>query len=670
MRTALVKRGIVGVTARLLRLLLLVVVSQFSAILVAPWTLPRDHSRPRTTDVPSLSTRCPNGRSHSLVSKRGSNEDNTDDWDGDVDYDQAFPPDEEEASSSSSSLDPTLSWKPPSASNEESGELKLGIQIGRMLEPLSEKEAAELKAAATEIINDKVAEGLDDIDRMRARFKREVDQKRRQAQLASEFKAQRESERLMDKIDALTSNFLDKTEASRASTRLVAAADRSNEGKAVEIGVWGNLDGVAVGTMSGSFSPLLGSIQAAVQVSTASANAVSSSADVVRDARPPTLVILANVGSDDYAKTLVPPLQESLLQLIPGLQVRVWKPTDTIPVGGDSADSVVVFATSFSSPSTVNAALDRILRKTLVGGIVTNPPTQLVVVSSLGTERTNKMPYSMQNLVGGGKLDQRRQIEEAVIRTVRNRAAEPPLDYTICKFGELKQDAKESFQLQPGDAVDGSVDVDTAVKVLEQAIACQPAARNATLSVAGKLTAAELAQDVLDDIFLRLDGPELVRIPVETGDYDQIVTYLSEWAYMLASTGKGLTTPVRAERLGPRGTSTLTVPGVQQQAGVRLLFLPTATGKNYVSAKEEAAMERDRGGGGRAKQGAASVVPKKVQKEGGVEIVAEVLKSDGSVRVRAKRCNYADDAVIKELSEETILSRLKETIQVWKKDHP
>jgi hypothetical protein len=295
-----------------------------------------------------------------------------------------------------------------------------------------------------------------------------------------------------------------------------------------------------------------------------------------------------------------------------------------------------------------------------------------VVVSSLGTERTDKMPYSMQNLVGGGKLDQRRQIEEAVVRAVRNRAVEPPLDYTICKLGELKQDVSEKFRLAPGDAADGSVAVGTAVTVLEQAIALQPAARNATLSVVGKLSPADMAQDALDDTFLRLDGPELVRIPAGAGDYDQLVTYLSEWADMLAETGKGLTTPVRAERMVPRGASA--APGVRKQAGVRLLFLPTATGKNYVSAKEEAARERDRGGGGggggSAKPGAAPAVSKKAPRDGGVEIVAEVLESDGSVRVRAKRCNYADEAVIKELSEETILSRLKETIQVWKKDHP
>jgi hypothetical protein len=47
-----------------------------------------------------------------------------------------------------------------------------------------------------------------------------------------------------------------------------------------------------------------------------------------------------------------------------------------------------------------------------------NPPTQLVCVSTLGMERTNKMPYSLQNVLGG-KLDKKRQVEEAIVNTVQ-----------------------------------------------------------------------------------------------------------------------------------------------------------------------------------------------------------------------------------------------------------
>jgi hypothetical protein len=59
-------------------------------------------------------------------------------------------------------------------------------------------------------------------------------------------------------------------------------------------------------------------------------------------------------------------------------------------------------------------------------------------------------------------------------------------------------------------------------------------------------------------------------------------------------------------------------------------------------------------------------------REGGIDAVVEIVKDtktkEVQLRVRARRCNYADDAVIKELSEETILKRLGDALDVWKKD--
>lgn len=42
--------------------------------------------------------------------------------------------------------------------------------------------------------------------------------------------------------------------------------------------------------------------------------------------------------------------------------------------------------------------------------------------------------------------------------------------------------------------------------------------------------------------------------------------------------------------------------------------------------------------------------------------------ADNEVRVRAVRCNCDEDTIIKEMSEEIILSKLKEAIDVWKKN--
>ena len=103
------------------------------------------------------------------------------------------------------------------------------------------------------------------------------------------------------------------------------------------------------------------------------------------------------------------------------------------------------------------------------------------------------------------------------------------------------------------------------------------------------------------------------------------------------------------------------IPGVVKAASLNLLFLPTATGRNYLSRDEEKLRE---------KEGSSAARPpvRRTLKEGGIQVLVEET-SEGTLRVRAKRCSYAEDAVIKELSEETILSRLRESIDVWLKEH-
>jgi hypothetical protein len=542
----------------------------------------------------------------------------------------------------------------PPVPDDDQNERTLGIDIGAMLDPLSEQEAAEMKAAATEIINDAVAAGLDDMDRLRNTMQQELAQARETSLRASERAAAAASQQLLNKIDTLTNSFLSTTASSRTSTKLAAAADQAaaaNE-QGVEMGSWGVLAGGAAVSLLGSVS---------------SSSAATTNPQDPSQQQNHRILVLADTAADPYAKQLLEPLTVALkAELHNDLQVNVYKPTATVPLGGDNAAAVLLFCTSFTDPSTVKSVLDRVLRKTMQGGEVGQPPTQIVAISTVGTARIEKMPYSMQNMIGGGKLEKRRQMEEAVIRFTRDatRTTGPGLDYTICKLGELSGGNNEAFQFRAGDAVDGTLSVDTAVTVLTQAIALQPAARNATFSCVGKLVAGNDNdhQKILDDAFLRLDGPELLRFDLADSDkdYGQLVEYIKEWASMLAESGKGLTTPIRAETVSGAGKP-MTI-GVERQAAVKLLFLPTSTGKNYLSKEEERKTEKD----------AAAAKPghnqRATSKEGGIEFVVEITE-DKKMRVRAKRCNYGDDVVVKELSEETILSRFRKGIEVWKKDH-
>jgi hypothetical protein len=364
---------------------------------------------------------------------------------------------------------------------------------------------------------------------------------------------------------------------------------------------------------------------------------------------------------------LIPIFTKLLQKAIAGVDVQLLKPTQTMPLGGDNAACVICFATSLNDASSLKKMMDRLLRRIVAGdGKMTCPPTQLVCVSTLGTERTNKVPYTMQNLLGG-KLDKRRQMEEAVINTVRNRVIEPPLDYTILKVGELK-DSTRDFELLPGDSLDGTTSPNLAAHVLVEAVAFQPFARNATLCVVGNMPDFDVVSPQFwDRAFLRLDGPELMRDERGLGDvtkYDQLNEYIGEWALLMESGKKALATPIRVE--ASKRQNNVAREGVKERDGVKLLFLPTKTGSAYMSRSEERVREQETDKPGSSSSSSGASRTRQTKPEGGVEVLVEVTMED-SLRVRAKRCNMADDTVLKEISEETILKRLEDSLEAWKK---
>jgi hypothetical protein len=159
--------------------------------------------------------------------------------------------------------------------------------------------------------------------------------------------------------------------------------------------------------------------------------------------------------------------------------------------------------------------------------------------------------------------------------------------------------------------------------------------------------------------------------PAAEAQFGALVEYVREWAQLLANNqNQGrLATPIQAQDVTATSMSSNTCPTVirRQQSAVRLLFLPTNTGNRYRSKDEE--RERERASDASASNSGVSARRATMAKEGGVEFVVEVLKQDNRLRVRAKRCNYGDDTVIKELSEKTILSRFRQCMEVWQKDH-
>ena len=597
-------------------------------------------------------------------------------------------------SSSSSSWSSSLS--------SSSSSKKLGIDVGSLLAPLSEKEAAELRAAASEVVNDAVAAGIDEIETIRSKMRLEVEERRKAMEKESEQIAKEASDALMNRIDALTDELLANTKLTRTSTKLAAMADQALEGqgRGIDMGTWGTLGGATVlaGSQrfsSSSSSSTLGgssSLKSSSSGLSGSSSSSSSSSYSQSNARS-RLLIVANTKDDSFAKQLIDPLFKELQQVLPALEFETIAPTATWPLGGNDAAAVLLFLTSLSDASTVRNGLERLLRKTIqplagtgstgsTGSALSQPPTQIVAISSTGTARTNQMPYSMQNLWNGGQLEKRKQMEEAVQTMVEQKydKTQPPyLDYTICKLGEIKSSGKESFSLAPGDVLDGTMDVDSAVAVLTQAIALQPAARNATFCTVGRINhATPLTQQDWDDLFLQLDGPQLWRQDLLTStnnqstmaaDFARLVEYLEEWS-QLDETSKGLTTPIRIEQTLPP-TRPL---GVVQQYAIQFLFQPTATGSRYMSRDDERQLERERQSTSSGSGTSSSMPPpqkRKATSEGGLEIRVEITQErkdkPSKLRVRVRRCNYAPGVIIKELTEETLMSRIKKTIDVWLK---
>jgi len=363
--------------------------------------------------------------------------------------------------------------------------------------------------------------------------------------------------------------------------------------------------------------------------------------------------------------------------------VDTYNPASAIPMGGKNAQCCIVVSTSLSNgQSSAETILGRVLKRTVApgGGGVSTPPTHLIVVSPVGTERIEVFPYSMQNMMGGGKLKKAREVEESFIATVKGRfiadSSIPSLDYTILKLGEIVDDQKiasgkdGTMKIQPGDSLDGKVGVEAAANALLQAVVLQPNARNATLSVVGAMDKNNpVENEIWDDWFLRLDGPELWRseaLVIGDGElerkFEELASYMDQWSdrFKNGAKGTGLTTPVSVvpSRFGKENDA----PGVRRKFGFRLEFKKTNTGAAYKSKAEEKEREKTNPD--------ASLNTINQKREGGIEIlVEEVVKAGGSeLRVRAKRCNMGDDTGVKEMSEETILSRLGEAVNVWKKE--
>ena len=287
------------------------------------------------------------------------------------------------------------------------------------------------------------------------------------------------------------------------------------------------------------------------------------------------------------------------------------------------------------------------------------PPSvrRVLVASSHGVERTDKLPFNMQNVFG--QLDKQRGAEQEVVLKARK---DMP-SFGLLRLGKLKDDASTlrpaSFDAPPrsravlaaGDRLGGELPCSTAAQVLVQALA-RPEAVNATFSLGAPETAAAgFAADAAtsdadhwDDEFLKLVGPEIYRRPLSVLPVDETVTWLREWARRFLRPGQQLTTPVTV---------------ADCEGGVLLRFLTRATG--FADFDVEESID-DKWAA--AKPGVAE--SKAGKPDGALLLVAE---GEPTPRVRVTRAEMdAEGVVVKEMSENTVLERLERDLVQLEKE--
>jgi hypothetical protein len=393
----------------------------------------------------------------------------------------------------------------------------------------------------------------------------------------------------------------------------------------------------------------------------------------------------------------------------PTVSVNVVTPTTLSKVatggGGDHA-VVVLFSSSFAD----REDLEWTLEKVPVLSTPSTSTTHVVLVSTLGTTRTDKVPYSMQNLMGR-KLSKKQSMEESLIGRCRQGlgGGQIPLEYTVVKWGAIKPDGSiakgksndsnnsdysVNVNLQYGDSLDGDIEVSDAAQVLYQSIALQKYAHNSIFSAVTKPSGSastpslsQLQQPHWDDLFLRLDGPELQRFDIGTSmstkaddaealkmkkKYALLCEYVLGWADQFDAKSKsaknmGLSTPVTVSKKSSSPNS------------VQIKFKSTNTGSSYRSAKDDKTMETNKrrsvSPGSESSKTPVPAPPSNrvvgmAKKEGGVEVLVDVSPDTYGLRVRAKRCNLEQDGstIIKEMSEETILNTLQSALKYWQKE--
>jgi len=311
-------------------------------------------------------------------------------------------------------------------------------------------------------------------------------------------------------------------------------------------------------------------------------------------------------------------------QLLPAAAAAAGGLNAAALVGGTPATCAVVLADDKFSKATVTAIETVASTKLAEGGC-------LVLISRQGCTRVGNFDVAIRNARAGGAIARAAEAEDAAKLAVTRRDA--ALSLAVLRLGDVVDDVAAARQKKTLEVAVANAEVDPDVGPVSARVAAaalarvlvEPAARNATFSVAGTSYEDASLGDWSDE-FLKLDGPELLRLDAtKKTALPDVVSWLGAWANLFTDQrGTGLTTPVEVEKTPD---------------GATLRFFDPKEKKKRQSRRQL----------------------RKPPQEGGVKLLAEPSPRSptGAPRVRAVRLPYDPGLVVKAMSEDVILDKLK-----------
>mmetsp|Transcript_10804 Transcript_10804/g.20189 ORF Transcript_10804/g.20189 Transcript_10804/m.20189 type:complete len:597 (+) Transcript_10804:85-1875(+) len=306
--------------------------------------------------------------------------------------------------------------------------------------------------------------------------------------------------------------------------------------------------------------------------------------------------------------------------------------SEILPAALEDASAVVVITEAVGGEGGITEETMATLLKS-----VQTKVRRMVMTSIHGVDRIDSdFGWKMKNMMGGGKIEKERFLEEELIIKAKNASG----SFSVMRIGELEDDSgpsltkeklgkapKSRVAISPGDKLEGAVPMSTVAGLLARSLK-EDSFINSTYSIGeapepDRGGAGASDQAYWDDQFVKLLGPDIYRSNPVKADAE----WVRAWAAEFLKQGK-LVTPTDL---------------VPVDNGVMLRFKKRVS--TYMSrTPAEAAAKL------KANKEAASG-----KSDGALLIVAEQKPGP---RIRVARAEMAEGIIVKAMSEEEVLRQL------------